>query len=333
MLNSDIKLRSDIFSKDVTQKPLRDGYGEGVVSAGEADDNVVVLCADLSESTRSHHFREKFPERFFELGVAEQNLAAVAAGFGVSGFTPFISSYAMFSPGRAWEQIRTTICYNDANVKVMGHHAGVSVGPDGATHQAIEDVAIMRTLPNMKVFVPVDMLEAKKTVIAVSKFYGPAYVRLAREKTPILTTEDTPFVPGKAYELWQPKNKTKKMDVAIIGAGPILFEALLAARELEKDKLNVSVLNLHTVKPLDENKIISLAKKAGRVVTVEEHQLMGGIGSAIAEVLARHFPVPVEFVGVQDVFGQSGSPAELFHHYGLDKAAIISAVHKVLKRK
>ena len=329
MLNPEIKLNPKVFDSDVEQKPIRNGYGDGLLIAGEADPNVVVLCADLSESTRSEAFAKKYPERFFELGVAEQNMAAIAAGLGVSGKIPFISSYAAFSPGRNWEQIRTTISYNDSNVKIAGHHAGISVGPDGATHQAVEDIATMRVLANMKVFVPCDAIEAKKATVAAAKLWGPTYIRFAREKSPVMTTEDTPFTPGKAEILWN----DKKPDVAIIGCGLLLRNALLAAKELEKEKINVTVVNSHTVKPLDEHTILEVAKKAGAVVTVEEHQVTGGLGGAIAELLAKKFPVPMEFIGLQNVFGESGSPLELIEKYGMGVKDIVSAVKRALKRK
>ncbi len=329
MINENVKLNKKIFEADIEQKPTRDGYGQGLVIAGEDNKNVVVLCADLTESTRSHWFKEKFPERFFEMGVAEQNMATVAAGLGISGKIPYISSYAVFSPGRNWEQIRTTICYNNSNVKICGAHAGVSVGPDGATHQAIEDIATMRVIPNMKVFVPCDAIEAKKTTIAVAKIYGPVYLRFAREKTPVFTTEETPFIPGKAEIFWE----GKKPQVVIIGAGPILYNALLAAKELEDENIGVLVLNSHTIKPIDEKKIIEVAKKCGAVVTVEEHNIVGGLGGAVAEVLAKHYPVPMEFIGMQDVFGESGEPNELIEKYGMGVKNIKEAVKKVLKRK
>ncbi|MBI5306423.1 transketolase family protein [Candidatus Wolfebacteria bacterium] len=328
MINKLAKLNKKIFEADIEQKPTRDGYGEGLLIAGEENKNIVVLCADLKESTRSLKFAEKFPERFIEMGVAEQNMAAVAAGLGISGKIPFISSYAVFSPGRNWEQIRTTIAYNDSNVKICGAHAGVSVGPDGATHQAIEDIAITRVIPGMKVIVPVDALEAKKAVIAASKIWGPVYLRFGREKTPIMTTEDTPFTPGKAYEIWS----GKKPQVAIIGAGPVLHNALLAAKELEKEKISVIVLNCHTVKPIDEKKIIELAKKCGAVVAVEEHSVIGGLGGAIAEVLAKNYPVPMEFVGMRDVFGQSGDSNELIEKYGMGVYDIIKSVKNLKGR-
>lgn len=333
MINENVKLNKKIFEADIEQKPTRDGYGQGLVIAGEKDRNVVVLCADLKESTRSHWFAEKFPERFFEMGVAEQNMATVAAGLGISGKIPFISSYAVFSPGRNWEQIRTAIAYNDSNVKICGAHAGVSVGPDGATHQAIEDITIMRAMPNMKVIVPCDVIEAKKATISAAQIWGPVYLRFTREKTSVMTTEETPFVPGKAYEIWNPPAGGKKPQVVIIGCGSVLYNALQAAKELEKEKISVAVLNNHTIKPIDEKKIIEYAKKCGAVVSVEEHNIVGGLGGTIAEVLAKNFPVPMEFVGIRDCFGESGNPEELIEKYGMGSEDIIKAVKRVLKRK
>jgi transketolase len=329
MLNPDAKLNPKVFDADVEQLPIRNGYGEGLVLAGESDPNVVVLCADLTESTRSEGFAKKFPERFIELGVAEQNLATIAAGLGVSGKIPFISSYAAFSPGRNWEQIRTTLCYNNSNVKVAGAHAGISVGPDGATHQAVEDVTTMRVLVNMRVEVPCDAHEARKATVASAKLWGPVYMRFAREKTPVITTADTPFVPGKALTLW----KSKKPQVAIIGAGPLLYQALVAAKELEKDDIGTWVVDSHSVKPLDEALIVEAAKKCGAVVTVEEHQVAGGLGGAIAELLAKKAPTPMEFIGIHDVFGESGEPRELVEKYGMGTKDVKAAVKRVLKRK
>jgi len=329
MLNPEAKLNPKIFADDIESAPTRDGYGTGLLLAGEADKNVVALCADLTESTRVEAFAKKFPERFFEMGVAEQNLATVAAGLGVTGKIPFFSSYATFSPGRNWEQIRTTIAYNDSNAKVAGHHAGISVGPDGATHQATEDIAIMRALPNMKVFVPCDSVEAEKATLAAAQIWGPVYLRFQREKTPIMTTKQTPYVPGKALAFWQ----SKKPEVLIIGMGGILYNALLAAHELEKEKIGSIVLNVHTVKPLDEKKIAELAKKAGAVVSVEEHQVNGGLGGAVAEALAKHYPVPMEFIGMQDTFGESGAPADLIKHFKMAPKDIVAAAKKAIKRK
>jgi len=329
MFNPELKLNPKLLEKDIEQKATRDGFGEGLLIAGEENPNVVALCADLTESTRNEAFAKKFPERFFECGIAEQNMATIAAGLGVSGKIPFISSYAVFSPGRNWEQIRTTIAYNDSNVKIAGHHSGISVGPDGATHQATEDIALMRVLPNMKIIVPCDAIEAKKATLAAAKIWGPVYLRFQREKTPIITTEETPFIPGKAEIFYQ----SRKPKVIIIGCGPILFNALLAAYELEKEKIGTIVLNNHTFKPLDEKTIIELAKKYEAVVTVEEHQIFGGLGSAISELLARKHPTPIEFIGIKDVFGESGQPNQLLEKYGLGVKDIKEAVKKVLKRK
>ncbi|PIR98583.1 MAG: transketolase [Candidatus Colwellbacteria bacterium CG10_big_fil_rev_8_21_14_0_10_41_28] len=329
MVNRALKLNKDIWKKEVDKEPIRDGYGKGVLEAGRRNKSVVVLSADLTESTRSHLFKKEFPERFFELGVAEQNMASVAAGLAVSGKIPFIASYATFSPGRNWEQIRTTIAYNDANVKIAGHHAGVSVGPDGATHQAIEDIATMRVIANMKVFVPCDVHEAKKATMAAAELWGPTYIRFSREATPVITSVDTQFSPGIADVLWE----SKKPVCAIIACGPLVYNSLIAAKELDKEGVETMVINNHTIKPMDEATIIDAAKRCGAVVTVEEHQVMGGMGSAVAEVLAKNNPVPQEFIGIQDVFGESGQPEELIDRYGMDVKDIKMAVKNVLKRK
>ena len=329
MVNPDAKLNPKLFRDDMEKRPIRDGYGEGIVLAGDTDPNVVALCADLVESTRTEAFSKKFPDRFFEMGVAEQNMATVAAGLGVSGKVPFVASYATFSPGRNWEQIRTTIAYNNANVKIAGHHAGISVGPDGATHQATEDIATMRAMPNMRVIVPCDAVEARKATTASAMIVGPVYLRFQREGTPVMTTEETPFIPGKAEVFWQ----SKKPDVLIIGCGAVVYSALMAARALEEEKIGSVVLNCHTLKPLDEKKIAELAKKAGAVVTVEEHQISGGLGGAVAEALARNWPVPMEFIGLQDTFGESGDPAALIEKYGMDEKNIIRAAKKAIRRK
>lgn len=329
MLNDTLHLNTNTFNDDVEQVPLRNGFGEGLVEAGDANENVVGLCADLTGSTRMDGFAKKYPERFVQIGVAEQNLATVASGLAAVGKIPFVTSYAMFSPGRNWEQIRTTICYNDRPVKIIGSHAGVSVGPDGGTHQAIEDIAITRVIPRMEVIAPCDTHEARRATLAIAQTDAPTYMRLAREKTPLMTTTETPFEIGKAYEMWRGKDA----DVAIIGCGPLLHHALLAAQELEKKDIRVVVLNSHTIKPLDDETIIALAKEIGAIVTVEEHQTAGGLGSAIAEVLAKNAPVPIEFVGVDDLFGQSGTPEELIEYYQLDTSAIVDAVHMALTRK
>jgi transketolase len=331
MLNPLAKLNSKMFDNDVEQVPIRKGFGEGLVLAAEADKNVVGLCADLTESTQMHLFKNKFPERFIEIGVAEQNLATVASGMAAMGKIPFITSYAMFSPGRNWEPIRTTIAYNNQPVKIAGSHAGISVGPDGGTHQAIEDIALTRVIPRMVVISPCDAIEAKKATIALAKNNAPVYLRLAREKTPVMTTEETPFQIGKAQVFFQPI--AGKPDVAIIATGALVYKALRAAQALEKEKIGVTILNISTIKPLDEKAIIRLAEEAQAIVTVEEHQIAGGMGSAIAELLAKHKPVPMEFIGVKDLFGQSGTPDELIEHYEMGETHIKAAVLKVLKRK
>lgn len=329
MIPASAKLDPKLFKNALEERPTRDGYGEGLVLAGDADPNVVALSADLTESTRAEAFAKKYPERFFEVGVAEQNMATIAAGLGASGKVPFISSYATFSPGRNWEQIRTTISYNDSNVKIAGHHAGISVGPDGATHQAIEDIATMRVMANMKVIVPCDAIEARKATMAAAHIWGPVYLRFGREKSPVFTTDATPFVPGKAQPLWQ----SAKPQVLIAGCGMLLHNALLAAKQLEKEGIATTVLNVHTIKPLDEEAILEHAKKAGAVVSVEEHQISGGLGGAIAELLARRAPMPMEFIGMQNVFGESGSPAELIEKYRMGVKDIKAAVKKALRRR
>ncbi len=328
MLNADLKLRADLFDAK-EQAPTRDGFGKGVVTAGEDDLRVVVLCADLSESTRALEFQKKFPERFVEIGVAEQNLAAVASGMAAWGKIPFIASYASFSPGRNNEQIRTTISINQMPVKVCGMHAGVSVGPDGATHQALEDIALMRVQPHMTVISPCDAEEARKATIAAAKHNGPVYVRFGREKTPLMTTADTPFALGKINVCWQ----SEKPQVAIFATGSLLFNALSAARELEQVGVAATVANVHTIKPLDDAGIVELARSAGAVVTVEEHQIAGGLGSAIAELLSQKMPVPIEFIGVHDQFGQSGEPKELIEHYGMGITHIVEAAKKAAGRR
>ena len=335
MLNPKAKLSKKIFKKDIDRVPTRNGYGEGLVIAGEKNPRVVVLCADLTESTRSELFKERFPQRFIEVGVAEQLLVTVASGMANYGKIPFVSSYAMFSPGRNWEQIRTTIALNDVPVKIAGAHTGVSVGPDGATHQALEDIAIMRTMPNMIVVAPADAIEAKKAVVEAAENGKPTYLRFAKEKSPIFTTEDSPFKIGRAEILWEGNGSTGSPQVAIIACGPLVYEALLAAEILKRGKNRVScvVVNCHTIKPLDEKMIISLAKTAWAVVTVEEHQITAGLGGAVSEVLARNFPVPMEFVGMPDSFGESGKPEELLKKYKMKAMDIASLARRVVKRK
>ncbi len=322
-------LNPKLFDEDVEKVPTRKGYGEGLVIAGDEDEQVVVLCADLTESTQSIFFKDKFPKRFVEVGVAEQNLATLAAGMANYGKIPFISSYAAFSPGRNWEQIRTTIALNDLPVKIAGAHAGISVGPDGATHQQLEDLAIMRAMPNMTVIAPCDVHQSRQATVAAAKTLHPVYLRFAREKTPVITTADTPFAIGKAQVFWS----SKTPQVAIIACGPLVYEALVAAQELEKSQIQSLVINCHTLKPLDEGEVIKAAKQTGCVVTVEEHQITGGLGSAVAEVLARNYPTPVEFIGMPNSFGESGQPDELLNKYGMKAEHIIAAAKKAIMRK
>ncbi len=328
MLNQILKLNTKMFDPKVEQVYIRQGFGEGLLQAGENDKNVVALCADLTDSTKMNLFKERFPERFIEMGVAEQNLVTVASGMAAMGKIPFVSSYAMFSPGRNWEQIRTTIAYNDRKVIIAGSHAGISVGPDGGTHQAIEDLAIMRVMPNMTVISPCDAIEAKKATLALAKIKGPSYIRLAREKTPLMTTSDTPFEIGKAQIFFTPE--VGLAQVGIIATGVLLHKALKVAKELEGEGIKVKVMNLATIKPLDSQAIIALARETKKIVTVEEHQIAGGMGSAVAECLAENFPVPMRFIGVHDKFGQSGTPEELIEHYEMGEKDIKKAVKELL---
>jgi transketolase len=313
---------------DLKLVPTRNGFGEGLIEAGTRDKNVLAICADLVESTRMEGFKKAHPAQYLEIGVAEQMLVAMAGGLASAGKIPWIASYAMFNPGRSWEQVRTIMALNNTNVKIAGAHAGVSVGPDGATHQAIEDIAIMRVIPHMFVVVPCDSVQTKKATLALSATFGPTYLRFAREKTAIVTTEETPFEIGKA-QTFRDGN-----DVAIVACGILVYNALIAAEELKKeDGLNVRVVNNHTVKPMDEPGIVAAARECGAVVTVEEHQVHGGMGSRVAEILAEKHPVPIEFIGVRDTFGQSGDPLELIEHYGMGTKAIKEAVRRAHKRK
>lgn len=317
----------DIASKDLVSEPIRKGFGRGLKKAGELDGNVVAACADLTDSTQIGLFKEAFPERFIEIGVAEQNLVTVGAGLAAMAKIPFVSSYAAFMPGRCWEQIRTTICLNDRPVKLIGSHAGVSVGPDGATHQMLEDIALMRALPNMVVLAPGDSLEAEKMTLAMANDPRPNYMRLAREATPIITTVKTPFEIGKAY-VFEPGT-----DVTIIATGTMTYQALLAAERLFKDGIEAEVVHVPTIKPLDEATILKSVKKTGAVVTVEEAQITGGLGGAIAELLVENYPVPMKRIGMQDHFGESGEPAQLLEYFGLDAKHIRLAAHHVVDRK
>ncbi len=307
----------------VEMEPNRKGFGRGLLDAGKHNENVVAACADLTESTQMHLFRDAFPERFVEIGVAEQNLVTVGSGLAAMGKIPFVSSYAAFSPGRNWEQIRTTICLNDQPVKIIGSHAGVSVGPDGATHQMLEDMAIMRALPNMTVIAPCDSMEAEKATKALADYKKPAYMRVAREAVPIITTKDTPFEIGKAYVY------DVGSDVTIIATGTMTYHALLAAEILYKEGIEAEVIHCPTVKPLDAATILKSVKKTKHVVTAEEHQVTGGLGGAVAEFLAEHYPVPMRRIGVHDRFGESGKSEELFELLGLTAKHIALAAHQI----
>lgn len=315
------------LSGEITQEPIRKGFGRGLLAAGKLDVNVVAACADLTDSTQMSLFKAEFPDRFVEIGVAEQNLVTVGAGLAAMGKIPFVSSYAAFNPGRNWEQIRTTICLNERPVKVVGSHAGISVGPDGATHQMLEDIALMRVLPKMVVIVPGDSLEAERATIAMAKDPRPNYLRLAREATPIITTTDTPFEIGKAYVY------EKGNDVTIIATGTMTYQALIAAEKLFKDGIDAEVIHVPTIKPLDSETILKSVRKTGAVVTVEEAQIAGGLGGAIAELLGEEFPVPIKRIGMQDHFGESGTPDQLLEHFGLDAKHIRLAAIHIVERK
>lgn len=320
-------LHPSLLSEAPERVPNRDGYGQGILALGQSLEQVVVLTADVAESTRVLAFKQNYPKRFFECGVAEQNMMGIAAGLALSGYIPFVSSYATFSPGRSWDQLRVSVCYSKANVKIIGAHTGISVGPDGATHQALEDIAMTRVLPGLVVLAPCDVHEARKATIAAAHYEGPVYIRLAREKTPVITTEDAPFEIGRAYVL-RPGS-----DVTIVASGPLLAEALFAAEILtSKHHIDAEVINCPTIKPLDEETLLKSFKKTGCAVTVEEHQITGGLFGAISEFTSRHRPIPLEPVGMPNSFGESGEPGELLTAYGMDSAAIQRAVKVLLKR-
>jgi len=339
MLNNNIKLNKKLFDFNVEKVPTRKGFGEGLLLAGKGDSRIVALSADLTESTQVHLFKEAFPERYVEVGVAEQNLASAASGLAAGGKIPVIASYAIFSPGRNWEQIRTTICYNDRKVIIAGSHAGLTVGPDGGSHQMLEDIALTRVLPNMTVISPCDAIEARKAIMAAvsDSQKTPVYLRLTREKTPVITTEETPFEIGKAQIVWGDhcdssndqdnglhKYGDATCDVGIIATGPILYNAIVAAQKLGELKIRAKVLNLATIKPIDEVAIIALARQShGKILTVEDHQVSGGMGSAVAEVLAKSYPSKMAFIGVENRFGQSGTMDELYKEYGLTVEDIV----------
>ncbi len=320
-------LNPNLFHKDVEQIPTRNGYGDGLVEAGKADERIVVLTGDLAESTRAHLFQKAYPTRFIECGVAEQNMMGVAAGLALAGKVPFVSSYAVFVPGRCWDQLRVSVCYTNANVKIAGAHAGISVGPDGATHQALEDIASLRALPGLTIVVPCDYHETKKTTFALAKHVGPAYFRFTREKTPVITTPETPFEIGKHIVMQAGK------DVTIAACGPLLYEALLAAQQLQAQGISAEVLNCHTIKPFDTETLVNSVKKTGCVVTVEEHQITGGLFGAVAETCAQFSPCPILPVGMPNSFGESGEPRELLEKYGLTKEVIMDRAKRAIQAK
>lgn len=322
---AELYLSDKIGSPDIPTESVRKGFGRGLKQAGEADRRVVALCADLTESTQMQLFKETFPERFVEVGVAEQNLVTVAAGMAAMGKIPFAGSYAAFSPGRNWEQIRTTVCINDRPVKIVGSHAGVSVGPDGATHQMLEDIALMRSLPNMIVIAPGDSVEAEKATLAIAKNDKPSYLRLSREASSVFTTPLTPFEIGKAYVL------REGHDVTLFGTGTMTYQCLLAAKILEAEGVSVEVVHVPTIKPLDSETILNSLRKTGRGLTVEEAQIAGGFGSAVAELLAEQLPTPLKRIGIQDRFGESGTAAELLTHFGLDANGIANTTREFIQ--
>lgn len=319
------QLAHDIFSNDMKQEPTRAGFGRGLKAAGEANEAIVALCADLTESTQMHLFKEAFPKRFIEIGVAEQNLVTVASGLARAGKIPFTSSYAAFSPGRNWEQIRTTAALNNQPVKIVGSHAGISVGPDGATHQMLEDIALMRVLPNMVVVAPGDSIEAEKATQAIAQNGKPSYIRLARDKTPIFSTTESPFEIGKAYVL------RKGSDISLFGTGTMSYQLLKAANILADKGIDADVVHIPTIKPLDEETILASARKTGRVVTAEEAQIAGGFGGAITELLSSKLPMPVKRFGIEDRFGESGAPSELLDYFGLTAEKLAEGIMAFVK--
>jgi len=331
MLNPSLKLNSEFFSETVIKKASRDGFGEGLVLAGELNKNVVALCADVTESIRMNLFKDRFPERFMEMGIAEQNMAGVAAGLAATGKIPVMGTYAVFSPGRNWEQIRTTICYNQQKVILVGSHTGLNVGPDGATHQALEDMALTRVLPHLAVVVPSDAIEAKKAILKAIDYPTSVYIRLAREKSPILTTEETPFEIGKSQVFWLPEKEENFSGITIFACGYLVYQALEAAKDLEKEGIDITVINNSAIKPLDKELILEWAKKSKAIITLEEHQIAGGMGSAMAEFLSENYPIQIHFMGINDAFGESGETEELIEKYGLNKESIKQKVKEILK--
>lgn len=313
--------------KILAEKDTRSGFGEGLLEAGKENPNVVALCADLSPSVRMDLFQKEFPERFIEVGIAESNMVSIASGMALSGKIPFVGSFAAFSTGRTYDQIRQSVAYSDTNVKIAGSHAGITLGEDGATHQILEDIGLMRMMPNMVVINPCDFTQAKQATIASARYNGPVYIRYGRPKVPVFLTEDTPFEIGKALMLNEGK------DVSIFATGHLVWQAILAAQELEKEGISAEIINIHTIKPLDNEAILTSVKKTGCVVACEEHLYNGGLGDSIAQLLARNYPSPMEYVGIDDQFGESGKPMQLMNKYGLNAKNIIEKAKKVISRK
>ncbi len=326
-------IRQTLFTPKEEEKTTREGFGEGLLKAAELDPRVVALCADLTDSVRMDLFRNKFPSRFFEMGITEQAMSGLASGMAAFGYIPFMASYAAFSPGRNWEQLRTTIAYNNVPVKIIGAHTGLSAGPDGATHQAIEDIALMRMIPNMQVFVPCDAIEARAITEHVATTNHPSYIRLTREKTPLMLPDNYMWNHGKAYVMSLPQHKHGGQfmyTIGVIACGPVVYQALKAAKELEKENIGVTVVNMPQIKPLDTAFLLRFVKDMRAIVTVEEHQVAGGLGSAIAEFLSEHHPVRIARVGINDRFGQSGKLGELYEEYGLTSKHIEEVIRKVV---
>ena len=314
--------------KNKGNKPTKDGFGEGVLAAGEKYENLIGLGTDITKSVGMNFFAEQFPERFFSLGIAEQNCVGIAAGLSLSGKIPVLSTYGVFAALRTTDQIRISICYNNLHVIIGGAHAGISVGPDGATHQALEDIAIMRVLPNMTVISPCDATQTKLAVIAaIEQVNSPVYLRFGRAAVPDFTQEEMKFKIGKSQIL------NEGDDLTIIATGHLVWEALQAAYVLNEKGISVRVINMHTIKPIDENIIIKAAKETGKIITAEEHQIFGGLGSAVAEVVVKHYPVPMDFIGMNDSFGESGKPDELMEKYKMTSKHIIEIANKLIKRK
>lgn len=318
-------LNPKVFEEDVEQDTIRGGFGRGLKAAGEANDKIVALCADLTESTQISIFAEAFPDRFIQVGIAEQNLIAVASGLAASGKIPFASSYAAFNPGRSWEQIKSTVALNEQPVKVVGGHAGIGVGPDGATHQMLEDIALMRVLPNMVVIAPGDAIEAEKATKLIAENGKPTYIRLARPKVPTFSTQESPFEIGKAYVLREGGEAT------LLGTGCMTYQLLVAAKILAERGISVEVVHVPTIKPLDDETIFASVHKTGRAVAAEEAQTAGGFGGVIAELLSEKMPTPLLRLGLDDRFGESGEPMELFDYFGLTGEKMADRITKFVR--